>query len=269
MNGTRAIYKDGWWAGSRFVRKQANSVWSSEPYGYRPWELYNLSNDYTQSNNLAARYPDKVQEFETLFDQEAKRNDVYPLAPIAGVDKPNPATGRTLFTYRAGVQRIPSANGPDVTRRAHRIEADIVIPERGGDGVIIADGGRWGGFSLFVKDRTLVYAANAHGNESGHIVSSERLPAGRVKVAFDFTPNELAASNARPAEPGTPPVAVPGKGRLFINGKAVGEGNISKIVYGPYESLDIGADLGSPVSADYRVPFAFAGVINQVQVELK
>jgi arylsulfatase len=266
IGGTRGIYQDGWWAGTRNARNQPGSVWNSEPTGYRPWELYHLDEDYSQARDLAARQPEKLQALVALFDQEARRNDVYPLAPLPGEGRPHPAAGRTVFTYRAGVQRIPSGNGPDVTRRAHRIEADLVVPERGGDGVIIADGGRWGGFSLYVLDGRLVYAANAYGHLSGRLAASERLPAGAVQVAFEFTP--APATPAASAAAGPPP-AVAGQGRLIVNGRQVAAGTIGRIVYQPYESLDIGADLGSPVSPDYRVPNAFGGVLNQVRVELR
>jgi arylsulfatase len=276
MNGTRAIVQDGWWAGSRQVNQGPGSL---APFGQRPWELYNLNEDYSQSRNLAAQYPDKVKQLEALFDQEAVRNDVYPLQPD-GRGRPNPARGRTLFTYRAGVQRIPSGNGPDVTRRAHRIEADIVVPAKGaghpGDGVLIADGGRWGGFSLYVKDGRLAYTANAYGNVTGHITAKQTLPVGPVKVAFEFTPNPVDP-NAAPvptAGEGLGGQAAPlpqpsGTGRLLVNGQVVAEGAISRIVYGPYESLDVGADLGTAVSPAYRVPFAYTGRIDKVQVELR
>jgi arylsulfatase A-like enzyme len=269
IGGTRGIYKDGWWAGSRKVT-EGSGVWNQAPYGVRPWELYNLTEDYSQAHNVAAKYPDKVAELEASFDKEAWRNDVYPLSPPVGVGRPNPAKGRTLFTYRAGVTRIPSRNGPDVTRRAHRITADIVVPAKGGDGVIIADGGRWGGFALYIKGGKLVYAANAHGNQTGHIVSSIAVPRGKVQVAFSFAPDAGAAgaSQQEVSAFGPQPV-VPGQGRLFIDGKPVGEGHIGKITYSPYESLDIGADLGSPVSSDYKTPFAFAGTVDKVQVELR
>ena len=268
MSGNRAVYQDGWWAGSRQVSEQAGSPLSQPPYGQRAWQLYNLKEDYSQARDLAAQHPDKVRQLEALFDQEARRNDVYPLLPDRR-GQPNPANGRSVFTYRAGVQRIPSSLGPDVTRRAHRIEADIVVPERGGDGVLIADGGRWGGFSLYVKDGRLAYTANAHGHVSGQITAGTRLAPGPVKVAFEFQPDAAPAAAEGGRQQATPAPAVPGRGRLFVNGQVVGEAAISKIVYGPYESLDVGADLGSPVSPAYRVPFAYTGRLNQVQVELR
>lgn len=271
INGTRAIYDNGWWAGSRRGTSGRGGIWDKAPAGSHDWELYDLEADFSQARNLAAAQPERVAQLAALFDSEARRNDVYPLAPAAGAGRPNPAAGRTVFTYRAGVTRIPSGNGPDVTRRAHRIEADIVVPAAGGDGVIIADGGRWGGFSLYVKDGRLVYAANAHGHRSGQVVSSERLKAGPAKVAFEFAPDAPVAP--APGAAAQPPFAnaqaVSGRGRLFIDGRPVGEGAIAKIVYGPYETLDIGADLGSPVSSDYAVPFAFGGTVNKVQVELR
>ncbi|MBP8134055.1 MAG: sulfatase-like hydrolase/transferase, partial [Zoogloea sp.] len=268
IRGTRGIYKDGWWAGSRQVNPGGNSALNKAPFGTRQWELYNLDEDFSQSRNLADQYPEKLAELVAAFDKEAWRNDVYPLQPDVGVGRPSLTAGRSLFTYRAGVGRIPSRSGPDVTRRAHRISADVDLSGKGGDGVIIADGGRWGGFSLFVKDGRLSYEANAHGHRSGHIVAGERLPRGKVKVEFSFTPDGAVPAASATVVPGQPLPAVPGVGRLFVNGRQVGEGRISKIAYGSYDTLDIGADLGTPVSNEYKVPFRFSGTLDKVQVEL-
>lgn len=268
IGGNRGIYKDGWWAGSRNVANNPNSVWTSAPYGQRAWELYNLNEDFSQANNLADKNPRKVAELATLFDQEAWRNDVYPLTPVAGVGRPAPATaGRTHFTYRNGVNRIPSRNAPDVSRRAHQITADIEIGGKA-SGVIIANGGRFGGFSLFVKDGRLVYEANAHGHRTGQIVSTTALPKGKVKVAFTFSPDSTTPPPT--AQPGQQATAVPGTGRLFVNGQPAGEGRIAKIAFSnAYDSLDIGSDLGTPVSNDYKVPYAFSGKLDKVEVELR
>lgn len=267
IGGTRGIYEDGWWAGSRNVTPNPASALAVGPAGPRDWELYNLKDDFSQARNLAAQRPDKVAELSASFDREAKRNDVYPLSPVAGVGRPNPAAGRTTFVYRAGVRRIPSRSGPDVTRRAHLVAAELNHPARGGDGVIVADGGRWGGFSLFVKNGRLVYEANYRGNRTGHIVSDRPVPKGRAQVSFEFVP----APDAKLGEPAPGAIAepVPGVGKLFIDGKPAGEGKIERIFYGPYESLDIGADLGTPVSSDYKTPFAYGGDLTKVTVELK
>ncbi|MCV2361255.1 sulfatase-like hydrolase/transferase [Paucibacter sp. TC2R-5] len=259
INGTRGIYQDGWFAGVRHVRKQPGALWSQEPFGDRAWELYNLNTDYSQARNLAAEQPALVKALEALFDQEAQRNEVYPLQP-GGEGRPNPSAGRQSFSYRAGVQRIPSGNAPQVAQRAHRISAELQLDgKRSNDGVIIANGGRWGGYSLYVQDGRLHYAANAHGHASGHLVSAAALPAGKVSVAFEFTP-DVAQPVAN---------AVAGQGRLFVNGQLAGAGAISKIAVQTYESQDIGADLGSPVTSDYATPFRFGGQIERVQIELR
>lgn len=268
IRGSRGIYKDGWWAGSRQVNPGANSALNQAPFGTRQWELYNLQEDFTQSRNLAATHPEKLAELVAAFDKEAWANDVYPLQPDVGLGRPSLTAGRTLFTYRAGVGRIPSRNGPDVTRRAHRISAELDLSGKGGDGVIIANGGRWGGFSLFVKDGRLVYESNAHGHRSSHIVADGRLPRGPVKVEFRFTPEGTPPAAVTNPAPGQPQPAVPGVGRLFVDGRQVGEGRISKIAYGSYDTLDVGADLGTPVSRDYAVPFSFTGRLDKVEVEL-
>ena len=272
IGGTRAIYQDGWWAGARNVSKPANAspngpdlLWSREPFGLRPWELYNLDLDYSQSRNLARRYPDKLRELVGLFDREALRNDLQPLSPPQS-RRPSAADGRKIFTYHEGVARIPSNNGPDVTRQSHRIEADIDL-HAGSEGVIVADGSRQGGFALYIREGRLVYAANSNGQRTGYIASAQTLPAGRHRVAFEFVAaSPTAAAGVSPA---TPPPQPPGKGKLFVDGQPVGEGDISRITYGPYESLDIGEDLGSPVSSDYTVPYRFNGEILEVKILLQ
>ena len=109
--GNRGIYKDGWFAGRRFLLP-----WGPQPAKWEsnidqhPWELYNLNEDYSQAHNLADKYPAKLAELVKAFDREARRNNVYPIAPYR-LPQPSPAAGRTSFTYRDGVTRLPSAGG--------------------------------------------------------------------------------------------------------------------------------------------------------------
>ena len=266
MLGSRGIYKDGWWAGSF-----NHLPWPTSGGGMslatanesKPWELYNLDEDYSQMHNLAAQYPEKVKELAALFDSEARRNHVYPLEPKREL-LPLITSGKTTFVYHAGIQRIPSASAPRLAGRPHRITADIDIPSTGASGVIIAQGGRYGGFTLYVKDGSLAYETSANGHSTGKVVSPETLPAGKVRVAVEFVPNGDPA-------PGNMPFAtrlVPGVAKLSINGAPAGSAEISGLG-GSSETLDIGADLGSPVTSTYLSPFAFTGKVDTVTVDLQ
>ena len=120
-----------------------------------------------------------------MFDQEARRNNVYPIAPYR-LPQPSPAAGRTSFTYREGVTRLPLRAAPDLSGRSHSFTADIEIPANGAEGVIFAEGGRYGGFSLYLEDGKAVYELNTLGKTHEKIVSSEPLPTGKARITVDF-----------------------------------------------------------------------------------
>jgi arylsulfatase len=271
--GNRGIYKDGWWAGARHV-----APWElySQPekwfqsFDADHWELYDLDRDYSQAHDLAAQNPKKLQELIAAFDAQARRNQVYPLLPIRG-GNPSPARGRTLFTYRSGVDRLPAAVLPKLGDRSHRITADIVVPVGRADGVVIAQGGRFGGFSLFLRDGRPVYEINILGKYRQRVEATQVLPAGPAQVVVDV---ELDPEKAKP-EPVVLPYQSSGLhgavGRVYINGTQAGEARFAKfgVLEGFTETLDIGSDAGSPVSDQYDSPFSFNGKINMVNIELK
>ena len=282
VEGNRAIYKDGWWAGDRVrfswerARHSDTESGTLEDYNVHPWELYDLNTDYSQADDLARKYPEKLKELQQLFDQEAKRNHVYPLMPaIALLPTPYPA-GQATFTYRAGVDRLAYAITPDLMSKAYTIRADVDVPASGANGVIIARGGRYGGFTLFVKDGHIVYEINSFGNRAGQVVSSDALTAGKAHIVVDMVPDSIAKSQ-NPAATNTSGLHTsglhPGTGTLRINGKFEGTGHFANTnVYtgaAQKETLDIGRDLGSAVSPDYESPNPFTGRIETVTLQLK
>jgi len=272
MLGSRGIYKDGWWAGSfnhipwPTERSSVNSP--SEP---KPWELYHLDIDFSQAHNVAAQYPDKLKELEDLFETEAKRNHAYPLEPLRnGI--PLITNGKTSFVYRSGQLPIPAASAPRLSQRAHVITADLNIPAGGGTGAIVVQGDRVGGFTLYAKSGSLIYESNINSHRVGQVVSSEPLPAGKVTVGVEFTPDtpvseQPGATLLLPRPQRTAPL-VGGVITLSINGKAVGSGHIPGIG-NSFDTFDIGYDRGSPASASYTSPFAFTGKVESVRVDLK
>jgi arylsulfatase len=264
MVGNRGIYKNGWWAGARHLLPWNRGAWETAEIGQHPWELYNLNEDYSQAHDLAAKEPEKLKELVALFDREAERNLVYPLAPRRG-RQPSPADGRTLFTYREGATRIPVRVTPSLTGVSHTITADIQVPVNGAEGVIFAEGGRFGGLTLYVKDGSVIFENNASGSIRDRIVSSVKLPVGKVKITLDYT-----------ADTAVPPVANAsdrkvkgGIGRLSVNGVGAGEARYAIFWGYSNETLDLGSDSGSPVSKGYESPFPFTGTVDKVTIQLK
>jgi arylsulfatase A-like enzyme len=256
--GNRAIYRDGWWAAEHFW-----SPWdkSSNNSANPPWELYNLNEDYSQAHDVAAEYPAKLKELQDLFAAEAQRNNVDPMFQPPS-EQPLPTAGRTRFVYREGVERLPNAVAPHIIGRKHTIEADIEVPQHGASGVIIAQGSRYGGFTLFVQNGHVIYEINAFGNRTGRLVSVSTLKAGRSHIVLEVEPSLTAGP--------TTPSAQPGDAQLSIDGVLQGKTHFTNILGSSYtETLDIGSDLGSPVSPSYQSPNRFTGKINQVVIELE
>jgi arylsulfatase len=272
-SGNRAIYKDGWWAGERLrFTWEPNGIAGAESevpqdYEIHPWELYNLNDDYSQGNDLAAKNPQKLKELQQLFDEEAKRNHVYPLLPAYGALPTAQQAGKTTFVYREGVDRLTNRLAPSVTGKPYTLTADLDIPEGGAEGVIIAQGSKYGGFTLFVKDNHVVYEINAFGNRSGQIVSTDLLTAGKKHIVVALTPDKLkeTANAASFAVRKTRQ----GEATLRINDKPEGSAHFENVSGTANETLDIGSDLGSPVSPDYKSPDRFTGTIETVTIQLK
>jgi arylsulfatase A-like enzyme len=261
--GNRGIYKDGWFAGRPFLLPWESYKWESESPDRNPWELYNLSEDFSQTRNLAEQNPQKLAELVDLFDSEAKRNHAYPIAPRR-LQQPSPANDKTRFVYRDGVSRLPVRVVPSLAARRHTISAELEVPPEGVQGVVYAEGGRYGGFSLYVWNGRLVYENNSRGLSHEKLVDPDPLPTGKVEVLFEYTP-DLAKAGTKDVAPGRS--ITPGHGKLLVNGKTVAEGDFSW--FGGFgETFDVGQDLGSPVSETYATPFAFTGKVQKVAVDL-
>src|SRR5262249_7485898 len=157
MLGNRAIYHDGWIACTtpanvpwELAMKKAPDVIT----GYK-WELYNIDEDFTQSTDLAAEMPEKLKELQDLFYEEAKKNDVLPL-DNSTLDRflsprPGAAFERSLFSYTGDTSGIPPACAPNILGRSFTITAEVEIPARGAEGMIVTQGGRFGGYGLFLS----------------------------------------------------------------------------------------------------------------------
>jgi arylsulfatase A-like enzyme len=253
--GNRGIYKDGWFAGAKHADPWA-ILGRSEDFVHDPWELYNLNVDFTQAHNLAKANPAKLKEMENLFEAEARRNDVYPLGNGVAATRDAPAIyrGRKHFVFYPDTWPVPATAAP-VLIGSHTVTADIDIPASGAEGVIVSDGGRYGGFSLYVKNGRLAYDNNAFGKFVTTITANVPLTPGPARVEFRYERTDPAPWGG-------------GIGRLFVNGKEVGEGVLSHV--GPPSFMDgfcIGQECETAPGKTYAPPYKFTGSIKIVRLD--
>jgi arylsulfatase len=182
--GNRAIYYDDWMASARSGLLPWVYARSSENMMQQPWELYDLSKDYSEANNLAHQYPDKVKQMQSLFDEEAKKNQVYPLDPrMSGRGFHAPAGHSTFYS---GAVHLYNELAPPFERKSHTITAYVDIPKEGANGVLMAEGAEGGGFALFLKDGRPTYTYNFF-RKSTTIASPTALPPGPAKIVLQLT----------------------------------------------------------------------------------
>ena len=164
MVSNRGIYNDGWYANTTPpVPPWVLNAKMPDIADYK-WELYNLKEDYSQANDLAAKMPDKLKEMQALFQQEAKKYGVIPLDNSqfqrAITPRPSPVAGKTVFTYAGELPGIPIGDAPSVLNRSFTITAEVEVPEGGGDGMLVTEGGRWGGYGLYLLKGRPVFDYN-------------------------------------------------------------------------------------------------------------
>jgi len=272
--GNRAMYKDGWIATARHgyaweVKRGENfDSWAS--FEDDAWELYNIDKDFSEARNLADKHPDKLQELKSLFEEEARRNNVYPLISNNIYGYMNPRAKRTSVTYYPGLASVPAFNGPRLsdspsflgTTQDFSIEARVEIPKKGAEGIIVSDGSRFGGFVLYVKDDRLIYEYNSG---AGHvkIVSQAPLPRGQTDLSFEFVREQGKAQKAETAAN-----VNAGAGRLYVNGQLAGEGKVVP-AWPFFGSFGVGQAFGTAVSTAFQPPFKFTGSLINVQIKLK
>jgi arylsulfatase len=227
------------------------------------WELYDLSKDYSQANDLAARMPEKLKQMQALFQEEAVKYQVLPLDnqqfQRAITPRPSPTAGKTEFTYTGENRGIPTGDAPNILNRSFTITAEVDVPQGGGDGMIVTEGGRWGGFGLYLLDGKPVFTYNLLMLLYPRWAGNEPLTAGKHTIAFDFKYDG-------------PGIAKGGTGVLKVDGREVHTLSIPKTI--PFllpadETFDVGIDTRTGVNdQDYKVPFPFNGTINKVTFNL-
>ncbi|OBI85184.1 arylsulfatase [Mycobacterium asiaticum] len=270
--GSRALYKDGWWACARLDKApwdlSPETMARFAPGTYDPdqdvWELYYLPDDFSQANDLAAKYPEKLAELQELWWAEAERNRVLPLlgglAVMFGDLPPLPPT--TQVTFQGGIQNIQRGMVPRVFGRSYAIEAHLLVPEEGARGVIVANADFMGGFALWADEAGLLHHTYSYlGIETYRQVSTEAIPTGAVTVRMLF-------------ETDRPVVGSGGRVTLWANDRRIGEGELPQTVtlaFTSYAGMDVGRDNGLVVDREYedKAPYAFNGTVRKVVFDLK
>jgi arylsulfatase len=262
--GNRAIYNDGWLAGT--VHRAAWEFKVRRPLEDDIWELYDTRADFSLANDLAAKNPGKLKELQDLFLKEAVKYSVLPLDDrlqerfvAALVGRPDLMAGRTSVTVYEGMMGMSENVFINLKNKSYTITAEVEIPKKGANGVILAQAGRFGGWSFYLKDGKPTYTYNWLGLQRYTVAAKQALPAGKATIRFDFAYDGGGMGKG-------------GTGTLFVNGKKVATGRIEKTqfaVFSADEGADVGADEGTPVTEAYKVPFKFTGKIAKVTIELK
>jgi arylsulfatase A-like enzyme len=267
MLGNRGMYADGWMASTTPRRMPWQSFGgTANPADDYTWELYDVRSDFSQANDLAKRYPDKLKALQDLWWSDSGKYHVAPLLDTlmsrTSIEKPNWNDGRKSYQFYSGSVGIRKGAFPFLVNRSFTITADVTEPEGNGSGIVATQGGISGGWALMVRGGkpAFVYALSDRLRDITWIESGAPMGLGRHSLKFDFIYDGGGRGNGA-------------LGRLTVNGKAVAERRIprtSTVFFTPYETLDIGQELGSPVVEDYfdMLPFRYSGVLNGVKIDL-
>jgi hypothetical protein len=265
MFGNRGIYHNGWTAVTRPKTPWILVGEETPAFDDDVWELYDTTKDWTQAHDLSKQMPDKLHELQRLWLIEATRYNVLPLDD-RGIERANPdiagrpvlIKGKTQLLF-GDMGRLSENSVVNIKNKSHAVTAEIVVPDAGATGVIIAQGGNIGGWSLYVKDGKLRYCYNLFGIEQFYVESRDVLPPGEHQVRMEFA-----------YEGGGP-----GKGgavSLFVDGKDVGSGRVPRtapLVFSADDGCDVGRDTGAPVSPEYGARGnAFTGRVEGVEIAI-
>lgn len=243
MLGHRGIVADGWKAVTLHLPRTTMDQ--------DVWELYDLNNDFSETNDLAAAHPDKLRELEALWWEEAAKYKVLPVDDGSGSRLRRPV--RKKFVLWPGLERVPSDASPRLTNTSHTIAAHITVPVNGCEGVLMSEGDRWGGYVMFVQDGKPCF--HYHFPLERHEVrGTQNLTPRDHVITWELTKVDRAS----------------GHGKLSVDGVEVASVDIPRIIRGwmPFNGLHVGRNNGAPVGTSYEAPFPFTGTLHRIEVEL-
>jgi arylsulfatase A-like enzyme len=276
MMGQWALYHDGWILSTKVNRApwQAFGPANPDPLNKQVLELYNLKEDFSQTTDLAAKYPQKVKEMKKMFIAEAKKYQVFPLdASVAArivAPRPNITAGRTEFVYTRPMVGLPQGDSPFLLDSSYTITADIEVPQGGAEGMILTSGGRFGGYGFYLLRNKPVFLWNLVDLERIRWEGSEALTPGRHTVEFNFKYDGLGVGTL--AFNNFSGLGRPGMGTLKVDGKVVDTKEMKRtlpMILQWDESFDIGSDTLTGVNdADYRPPFPLTAKFNKLTIKV-
>ncbi|HEX6662728.1 MAG TPA: arylsulfatase [Gaiellaceae bacterium] len=259
----RGIYHEGWTAVTRH-----STPWVVEPlpaFADDVWELYDTTTDWSQAHDLAAELPEKLAELQQLWLEEARKYNVLPLddrrierfnPDLAG--RPQLASGNSQLLF-GGMGRLTEASLLNLKNKSHAVTAEVEVPEQGAEGVIIAQGGAFAGWSLYAKDGRPVYCYNLLGLQRTKVEADASLSPGRRQVRMEFAYDGGGLGKG-------------GTVTLYVDGTQAGQGRLEAtipLIFSADETADVGRDTASPVSDDYTGDTSvFTGTVNWVQLDL-
>jgi sulfatase-like protein len=254
MMGGHAIYHEGWMASTKVVRPpwEVIGAVNPDPFNNSTWELYDLNKDWTQSEDVAANYPDKLKEMKELFAKEASKYEVLPLdASVATrlvAPRPNITAGRSEFVYTKPMTGLPQGDSPLLLNCSYTITADIEVPESGAEGMLVTSGGRFGGWGFYLLKSKPVYTWNLVDLKRVRWEGPDALTPGKHTLEFDFKYDGLGAETL--AFNSMSGIGRGGTGTLKVDGKEVASQkmeNTLPLILQWDETFDIGSDTGTPV----------------------
>lgn len=266
MFGNRAMYQDGWLA--RTIHKAPWEREARRPFEEDIWELYNIKEDFSLANDLASENPKKLKELQDLFMTEGEKYNVLPLDDrvflrllAEKVGRPDIMAGRSSLTLAEGMTGLTEYTFINIKNKSKTITAEIEVDEDRGNGIILCQGGRFGGWALYVKDGVPAYDYNFVGLSRTTIASPKKLPVGKSTIRFEFAYDGGGMGKG-------------GNGTLYVNDKKVAEGRIEHtqaIIFSADETADVGIDLATPVveTIGAERKSKFTGGIAQVTIEVK
>ena len=263
--GNRGIYKDGWKAVTIHGNRMPWELGKRAKFEDDVWELYNIDEDFSESNDLAEKYPEKLEELKARWEELAWENNVFPLHDdmVQRIAKQQDilfGDKKEFVYYNPGARRIAEKTSPPIKGKSHSIEVTLDLTGNE-EGVIVACGAFTGGYTLFIKNNKVYYDYNYY-NGLYYTLESPKLGKGEVDIKFDFV------------EKGSPKRGIPGGiGKLFINGKQVDEVKMEEMHISTFslsETFDVGIDAGTPVSNKYSVKnhFPYTGELDKVVFRL-
>ncbi|NHI17826.1 arylsulfatase [Microbacterium excoecariae] len=262
----QGIYHEGWIANTAPKRLPWVGMGQThaDPFNEYEWQLYNLTEDFTQSKNLAEAHPEKLEQLRQLFLDEAGKNQVFPLDDryierLRPENRPVHNVGRTIYTYYPGISRITEGMAPNMKNTSYRVTANVTIPDEGAEGILMCQGGWFGGnaFYLLEGKPTFSYARSHYPEHKYTIAGTDPVLPGDHELVVDFAYDGGAPGGG-------------GLATITVDGVSVASGRIDQTIpvrVSADETFDVGEDTGTPVVRDYDVPFRFTGILHQLTVD--